>query len=389
MTGPQDDRTLQRADGASPPSMGDSSASGFEIAEYPIPATLAEADDFRAATEVLNAVSRELTGSRDLDTTAEELFPRWRDQDDEPKRMLLARVDGRVVARAVVEWRPDPEPGVPFDTNWHEVQVHPQFRGRGIGTALADRLLEASRAAGVRKVLAWATHPEAPGPRRAPATGVGSIPASDSDARFLERRGFRFEQVERISRLPLPIDVAAVRAARASALSRAADYRLRRWVDRAPEEWLPDVAELQTRMTTDAPSAGMEEPPDPYDTDRVRALEERRVEGGMTTLVVAAEHVPSGRLAGFTELQVQSDESAPVFQEATLVLREHRGHRLGMAMKAENLLHLHERGGRHPSVMTWNAEENRYMLDVNEALGFAPVGSEGAWRLDLRPATRG
>ena len=103
------------------------------------------------------------------------------------------------------------------------------------------------------------------------------------------------------------------------------------------------------------------------------------------TLTAAVEHVPSGRLVGFTELNAPAEVERPVSQEDTLVLREHRGRRLGLLLKAENLRHLQRAKPGHASVTTYNAEENRHMLEVNEALGFRPFLYEGAWRKNLRP----
>jgi hypothetical protein len=52
-------------------------------------------------------------------------------------------------------------------------------------------------------------------------------------------------------------------------------------------------------------------------------------------------------------------------------------------LKLANLAELQKRMPGHPAVITFNAEENRHMLDVNEAVGFVPIGYEGAWRRDL------
>ena len=78
-----------------------------------------------------------------------------------------------------------------------------------------------------------------------------------------------------------------------------------------------------------------------------------------------------------------ADVARAASQDDTLVLREHRGHALGMLLKLENLALLERDFPGHPSVITWNADENRHMLAVNEALGFTPMAYEGAWRLDL------
>jgi hypothetical protein len=65
------------------------------------------------------------------------------------------------------------------------------------------------------------------------------------------------------------------------------------------------------------------------------------------------------------------------------VMREHRGHRLGMVLKLANIAYLDETFPGHPAITTFNAEENRPMLDVNEAVGFVPFTYEGAWQKKL------
>ena len=99
-----------------------------------------------------------------------------------------------------------------------------------------------------------------------------------------------------------------------------------------------------------------------------------------TQLTSAIEYVPTGRLVAFNELSVPPELERPVAQGDTLVLSEHRGNRLGMLIKIDNIQALAETHPGHPAITTSNAEENRYMLSVNVAVGFVPLAYECAWR---------
>lgn len=54
-----------------------------------------------------------------------------------------------------------------------------------------------------------------------------------------------------------------------------------------------------------------------------------------------------------------------------------------MLLKVGNVAHLQRVRPGHPSILTFNAEENRHMLSVNEAVGFEPFGYEGARKREL------
>jgi GNAT superfamily N-acetyltransferase len=349
----------------------------FTIEEVTIPATLdtPEAADFIATAEVRNAVEADGYGTDDLAFSAAELLPGWLDQEYEPKRLFAVRVGGEIVARAIYETQPAEE----ADTVWFGIQVLPAFRRRGIGTALADRLETIADSEGRTKRIVYAVSRDAAGERVPSPTGFGSVPLANDEVRFLRSRGFTLEQVERGSRLALPAGGLAARLDEARTVA-GAGYTVHHWLDRTPERWREDMALLYTRMSTDAPTAGLEEPEDVWTVDRLALHEQRRESSPRIQLVAAVEHLATGRLAGFTELSAPAELTRPVSQEDTIVLEEHRGHRLGMLLKVANLQHLESVRPGHPAIITFNAEENRHMLDVNEAVGFVPIGYEGAWK---------
>lgn len=351
---------------------------GFVLEELQIPPTLDApgAADFLACVDIRNQVEAAAYGTTELGYSAAESLPLYLDTEHRPRRLIAARCDGAVVGRAVfLHLADDP------DVAWADAQVLPAFRRRGIGGALIARMEELAEAAGRQRLIVYAPSADAPGPRIAPPTQAGAVPADNPEVRFLLARGYSLEQVERCGRLPLPVHDETARALLDTATRAAGpDYRMVLWSGPTPTVRQAEMADLYTVMSIEEPSAGLDEPPDIWTVDRLIAAEQQEVDGSRTRLVAAVEHVPSARLVGFTVLSVPLETARPVSQEDTLVVPGHRGHRLGMLLKVANLEHLQRVRPGHPAVITYNAEENRHMLDVNEAVGFVPIGSEGAWK---------
>ncbi|MEL4318035.1 GNAT family N-acetyltransferase [Leifsonia sp. YIM 134122] len=334
--------------------------------------------DFDAANAVRNVCEAASYGTQDLVRRADEMLPMWQNTEFEPRHGLIARLDGDVVARAVIDTLADPA----SKHAWLEVLVRPEARGLGIGAALSDAIEQLALDAGRSTFIVYAASPDAPGPRLDAPTGFGSVPLENPEVRFLLSRGYRLEQLNRGSRLSLPADPEAVRRLEADAEAHAVGYSAVTWIGSTPEQYRSDMANLHTRMSTDAPTAGLEEPEDVWTVERVDAEDASRSSADLVPVTAAAVHGATGALVAFSTTFVPAEQNRAITQDDTLVLREHRGHRLGTLVKLANLRAVENDFPGHPSIITFNAEENRPMLDVNEAMGFVPIGYEGAWRRD-------
>jgi GNAT superfamily N-acetyltransferase len=352
------------------------------VSEIPIPASLdgPDADDFRAATRLSRDVLVATMGSDELSFAVDEVHPKWLDPHV-PKHLLVARVDDAIVGRGVYETIDDAD----APEGWLVLEVLPAFRRRGIGSTLLNAIRGMARAEGRTSLQGyqlvasgWNTE------TLAAPTGFGGLPLAEAGTAFALSSGFTLEQVERVSRLPLPLDTASLRARlEAAGAASGPDYRPVLWEGATPEQWLDDVAVLAARIVREAPFAGLDMTEEKWDAARVRDEDERESTSPRIRLTAAALHVPSGRLVGYSQLSLPPAHDRSVDQGNTIVLTEHRGHRLGMLIKLANLLALQEGHAGYPSVTTYNAEENRHMLSVNEDLGFVPIGYEGAWRQAL------
>jgi hypothetical protein len=99
-------------------------------------------------------------------------------------------------------------------------------------------------------------------------------------------------------------------------------------------------------MSTDPPLGAVDWRPEVWDRERVVRAYGQMVRGQQlyTTL---ARHIDSAEIAAFTQLKAPYHKPEVVFQENTLVLGNHRGHALGLWIKAANCAMI-SREGPHP-----------------------------------------
>ena len=136
-------------------------------------------------------------------------------------------------------------------------------------------------------------------------------------------------------------------------------------------------------MVTDAPMGDLQMEKEDWDQPRVREFENESILWGRARFATGARSVSDGRLVALTEIGVSRIQPAIAYQWDTIVAPAHRGHRLGQWVKSVNLRRLMTEMPDTKRVMTWNAEANRFMIEVNERLGFRPVDREYEWRLEL------
>jgi GNAT superfamily N-acetyltransferase len=342
-----------------------------------IPASVEDADaaDFIEMVRVRNEVYREISGNDDEAMAPAEILPHYGEDPDEIRLIWVIRVGDQIIGRAGIDFPLEEGSNVGY---WL-VEILRDFHGQGIGSAAYAVVEQAARDQGRTVLQSWAEHPDAPGPRLASPTGFGEIP-NDHAARFYQRHGYTLEQVERKSTFDLTGDLTLVKELLAQAQAASEGYRVAHWTLPTPAEYVDGFAWAKSRMSTDAPAAALEFDEQIWDAERVARSDQRHIEAGATFWVTAAIHEASGTVAAFNELCIYSDPEATTAQEDTLVLKEHRGHRLGLLIKAAGILNWREIAPRSPKILTYNAEENRPMLEINEQLGFVPSAYIGAWK---------
>lgn len=272
---------------------------------------------------------------------------------------LVAEVDGRVVGSlnvghndfAYAPWR-----------YWGQLGVHPDFRRRGLGSALFDRGMELLRARNAREVGGMLSETDAPG------------------RRFLEARGFRqtWERFEsRVQTAGFDFAPFAAVEARVAASGLRLVSLAELAADPARDRRL---YELDWLLFQDVPM-GQTLTKRPFEAWVERELRDPHLAPDLSFVALDESlHDPlTGPYVGYSTLALSPGGFYSIGM--TGVLRAYRGRGVGKALKLAAMRALAAHGGGE--IRTFNDPPNTAMLAMNAQLGFVRAPSRLRYELQL------
>lgn len=264
---------------------------------------------------------------------------------------LAAVVDGA--------WAGTAEVGLSLRDNPHlaevEVAVRPGARRDGVGRALFERMEEICAESG-RTTLCGELH-----------VPQGGDLAESPGGRFGGRFGFQSVHQEDHLVLDLPANVAHLESASDAGV---AGYDIVLWGEHCPDDYVEDFCTMRTQMANDVPIGEIDWEPVVIDRERLRTGESR-VAKGWIPIVAAARRREDGVMGGYSMLLLPRGGEL-VMQDDTLVMPEHRGHRLGTALKLATLGVVRSEHPERTAIHTWTEPDNHAMQRTNADFGFVP-----------------
>jgi GNAT superfamily N-acetyltransferase len=239
-----------------------------------------------------------------------------------------------------------------------EATAHPDHRGCGVGSVVLAEVERRSRAAGRSRALFEVFVP--PPGTESPDTG------------FAEARGYALANREEMKALDLRACAPRWASLDAEVAGAIVGYRVVVWRDACPEELVESFGAALGRVMSLIPQGELGLDDGDWTVDRVRAAERHRVDIGLATFEAAAVG-PDGDVVALTGVRVSTHDPRAAHIAVTMVLPEHRGHRLGLATKLATHRALWEAVPECHLVVTSNADVNERMNAINEVMGYRVV----------------
>ena len=240
-----------------------------------------------------------------------------------------------------------------------EINVDVPERRRGIGRALANHIEAIARAEGRQLLLA----------------GV-RLPYDDREQhpyrRFAESLGFELSIIEVVRHLTLPVPDERIQEWIDAAAPHHEGYTIETHVGRAPDDLVDSLCALMGQLAVDAPTGAVD-----FEEEKITPQRYDEMITGVAAMGRARYETvaltPDREVVAHSTLALALGDNTVVYQWGTLVHRDHRGRRLGLATKAVNLRAVQAVRKDLTLVTTQNAEINDHMVAINELMGFRPM----------------
>lgn len=245
-----------------------------------------------------------------------------------------------------------------------DLGVDADHRRAGVGSALLRKGAEIAAAAD-RVLLLLNT--------------VSTVPAG---AAFLERYGATAGLAAHTNQLTIADVDRAMLADWHGSDARLGDFELLVWEGPYPEEHLEAMVHVN-RVMNQQPFDDLDVEEFTIDAEQLRQTEAFLEARNQMRWTMVARHLPSGDLAGFTDVVFDPEDPAKLNQGNTGVDPAYRGNGLGKWLKAAMLTKVLAERPEVERVRTGNADSNEAMLAINRRLGFEPYVAETVWQLPL------
>lgn len=252
---------------------------------------------------------------------------------------------------------------------WAQIAVHPGHRRRGHGSVIMNEALRRTQEAGRNTI--W----------------VGTAEDDQGARKFVECFGFSYASHDARKRQVLAdVNHADVRRLWADAQTTASDYRLERLQPPVTDQVLAELVEV-TAAINDAPMGDLTFEDEKFDVQRLRDIETALLGRGDCAYRVIARHRKTGEVGGHTMVMSHPLQPEVGWQGDTAVARHHRGHRLGLLLKIDMMRWLADVEPQLTIIETWNNADNKFMINVNEALGYRLSRIFNMYELSLSSST--